>query len=76
MDIEKLESFAEDLFEKYNSEGTRTATNIVEVEKGKDFVVYQYDYRSLNGQVRRFNKKFLYGEDGKITHKGPVEVEK
>ncbi len=75
MDMERLEKFAKDLFKEYNSEGSRTATNIVQVDKGEDYLVYQYDYKPLNGPAKRLEKKFLYNNKGEIIHKGPLVVE-
>ncbi len=69
-----LEEFAQDVFNEYNSEGSRTATNIEEVEKTKDSVTYEYDYTSLNGMKKRLRKTFSYDPDGKMKHSGPIEV--
>ncbi len=72
---EDLRKFAKELFESYNSEGSRTATNIEEISISDREAVYHYDYTSLNGTSRRLSKKFTVDQDGNISHGGPIEVD-
>lgn len=72
--MKRLKDFAEAIFSEYNSEGSRTATNIEEVESGSNYIIYEYDYTSLNGQTKRLRKEFLVDDEDRLIHKGPVPV--
>lgn len=73
--MDKLKEFAQCVFREYNSEGSRTATNVELVAEDDKEVVYEYDYTSLNGVTRRMRKKFKYDKDGNIMHEGALPIE-